>query len=114
MSNILDASTAIIAPYASTNLSLKVSCLKMDSTGKATVQWGASRNATARSAGSAYTFGSADSALAVPSSYLILAEVSYSYVPTIGNSLTGTLTLSDQMFMSPRISPPSYGVTTCS
>jgi Flp pilus assembly protein TadG len=114
MSNILDASTAIIAPYASANLGLKVSCLKMDSTGKATVQWGASRNTTARAAGSAYTFGSSNTALAVPSSYLILAEVSYSYVPTIGNSLTGTLTLSDQMFMSPRISPPSYGVTACS
>jgi Flp pilus assembly protein TadG len=114
MNNILDASTKIIAPYSSSNLGLKVSCLKMDSTGKATVKWGASRNATARAAGTAYTFGSSNTALAVPNSYLILAEVTYSYVPTIGNSLTGTLTLSDQMFMSPRISAPSYGVTTCS
>jgi Flp pilus assembly protein TadG len=113
MTNILDASTAIVAPYAAGNLSLKVSCLKIDSGGKATVKWGAARNTTARSTGS-YTFGSTNAALAVPNTWLILAEVSYSYVPTIGNSLTGTLTLSDLMFMSPRISAPTYGVITCS
>jgi hypothetical protein len=78
------------------------------------VQWGAASNDTARTTGTTYTFSSANTALAVPSTWLILAEVSYTYVPTIGNQLTGTLTLSDMMFMSPRISAPSYGSATCS
>jgi Flp pilus assembly protein TadG len=114
MTNIFNASTAIVAPYSASNLKMKVTCLKIDSTGKAKVQWGASSNDTARTTGTTYTFSSANTALAVPSTWLILAEVSYTYVPTIGNQLTGTLTLSDMMFMSPRISAPSYGSATCS
>jgi len=31
----------------------------------------------------------------------------------VGYTITGTLPLSDQMFMSPRITPPTYGVKTC-
>ena len=35
---------------------------------------------------------------------LILSEVSYSYRPTIGYVLTGTLNLSDKIYMRPRLS----------
>ncbi len=42
------------------------------------------------------------SALAVPNSYLVLAEVQYNYDPTYGYVLTGTVSLSDQMVMRPR------------
>ena len=30
-----------------------------------------------------------------------------------GYTITGTLTLSDKMYMSPRITAPTYGTTTC-
>lgn len=113
MTNILNASNKIIAPYSSSNLHLRVSCLKLDETGAATVKWGEARNDTARSAGTPYIFDDANAALKVPGTYLLLAEVSYTYVPTIGNSLTGTMTLADKMFMSPRITAPSYGTTVC-
>ena len=113
MTNILDASAKIISPYSSGNLKSVVSCLKIDSTGKATVQWSETRNGTKRAAGSTYTFTSATSALAVPSTWLILAEVSYAYTPVVGYTITGTLNLSDQLFMAPRISAPDYGTTTC-
>ena len=46
-------------------------------------------------------------------SWLLLSEVSYAYTPTVGYTITGTLTLSDKMYMSPRITAPTYGVTTC-
>ena len=108
MTNILDASTAIIAPYAASKLKMTVTCLKMDGTGQATVQWSATRNGTVKTAGSVYTFASSNAPLAVPNSWLILAEVSYAYTPVVGYVVTGTLNLTDQMFMSPRISPPSY------
>jgi hypothetical protein len=42
------------------------------------------------------------SALVVPSTWLIWSEVSYSYKPTIGYVVTGTLNLSDQIYMRPR------------
>ncbi len=92
MTNILDASSAIITPYSASNLTMTVSCLKIDANGIAKVQWSATRNGTARSAGSTYSFSSATSALAVPSSWLILSEVSYAYTPTVGYTITGTLT----------------------
>jgi Flp pilus assembly protein TadG len=113
MTNILDASSAIIAPYSASKLKMTVSCLKIDSTGVAKVQWSATRNGTARSAGSVYSFSSSNSALAVKNSWLVLSEVSYAYTPTVGYTITGTLSLSDMMFMSPRITAPSYDVTTC-
>ena len=43
-------------------------------------------------------------ALNVPNTTLIWSEVSYSYKPTIGYVITGTLNLSDQIYMRPRLS----------
>jgi hypothetical protein len=39
--------------------------------------------------------------------------VTYTYKPTIGYTITGTLTLSDQMYMMPRITAPSYNGISC-
>lgn len=114
MTNILDASGAIISPYNAANLTMTVSCLKIDSTGAAKVQWSATRNGTARAAGSTYSFTSTTQALDVKSSWLMLSEVTYAYKPIVGYTITGTLTLSDKMFMSPRISAPTYNSVTCS
>lgn len=108
MTNILDASTAIIAPYSASKLKMTVTCLNIDSTGKATVKWSVTRNGTANSG-----VLTIPSALAVPNSNLIFTQASYAYTPTVGYTITGTLTLSDKMYMSPRISAPTYGSTTC-
>ena len=108
MTNILDASSAIVAPYAASKLKMSISCLNIDSTGKATVKWSVTRNGTAKSG-----VLSIPSALAVPNSQLIFAETSYAYTPTVGYTITGTLTLSDQMYMAPRITAPTYGSTAC-
>jgi Flp pilus assembly protein TadG len=107
MTNILDAASKIMYPYAAT-LQTTVSCLKLDSTGKATVKWSETRNGMKKAVGSTYTFATANAALAVPNTWLILAEVSYAYTPIVGYTITGTLNLSDQMFMAPRISAPDY------
>jgi len=108
MTNILDASTAIIVPYSASKLKMTVTCLKIDSAGIATVKWSVTRNGTLNSG--ALTI---PSALAVPNSNLIYTQASYAYTPTVGYTITGTLNLSDQMYMSPRISAPTYGSTTC-
>jgi Flp pilus assembly protein TadG len=113
MDNMLDASSAIIAPYNASKLTMTVSCIKIDGNGAAKVQWSASRHGTARTAGSVYTFSTSASALNVKNSWLLLSEVTYAYTPTVGYTITGTLTLSDQMFMAPRISAPAYNNTTC-
>jgi Flp pilus assembly protein TadG len=115
MTNILDASSAIVAPYSASKLKMTLSCIKIDATtGVAKVQWSATRNGTARAAGSVYAFNASNTALAVKGSWLLLGEVSYAYTPTVGYTISGTINLTDMMFMSPRLSAPTYDVTTCS
>jgi Flp pilus assembly protein TadG len=44
MTNILDASTAIISPYSASKLKITVSCLNIDANKNVTVKWSATRN----------------------------------------------------------------------
>ena len=116
MNNIFDASKAIVAPYSAANLKMTVSCLSIDANKNVTVKWSETRNGTKRTS---FAFDSTNSALTVtsPASYpilLVYSEVSYAYTPNIGYTIIGTLTLSDHMFMSPRIAAPAYNGITCS
>jgi len=110
MTNILDASSAIVTPYSASNLRATLSCLKIDANSRVTVAWSATRNGTARGTGSSVTV---PTALVVPNSQLLFSEVSYNYTPTVGYTITGTLTLSDHMYMAPRITAPTYVAATC-
>jgi Flp pilus assembly protein TadG len=108
MTNIMDATSAIIAPYSTTQLTITVSCINIDANRNATVKWSVTRGGTARS-GSV----TIPSALAVANSQLVFGEASYQYRPTIGYTVTGTLNLSDRMYMSPRITAPVYNNIAC-
>jgi Flp pilus assembly protein TadG len=101
MTNILGASSAVIAPYSVANLQVTVSEVSIDAKGNATITWSDTLNGTAHSVGQAMTI---PASLAVPSTSLILGEVQYNYNPTFGYVLTGTLTLKGQMYMAPRLS----------
>jgi Flp pilus assembly protein TadG len=112
MTNILNASAAIIKPYSVGNLSATITCVKIDADGNAKVKWSETLNGTKRALNSSVTLP--DAALAVPNSSLVWSEVNYNYTPVVGYTITGTLPLSDQMFMSPRVSPPVYDSKSCS
>ena len=109
VSNILDASTAIIYPYGSSTLKMTVSCIAIDANKNATVKWSVTRNGTALSGGVTLP-----SALQVANTQLVYSQVSYGYKPAVGYTITGTLTLSEQMYMMPRITAPTYNTTACS
>jgi Flp pilus assembly protein TadG len=101
VNNILDAATAVTAPYSGTPLKVVVTQVKIDANNNATVDWSAAKGtgASARGAGSGVTV---PDTLKVANTYLIMGEVSYAYTPVIGYVLTGTLNLHDQIFMRPR------------
>jgi Flp pilus assembly protein TadG len=101
MSNLLNASAAVVAPYETSKLKVTVSRVDVDANGAAKVVWSDTLGGSARAVGSGVTL---PAALGVPSTSLIWSEVSYSYTPTIGYVVTGTLNLSDQLFMRPRLS----------
>ncbi|MCK9915778.1 pilus assembly protein [Microbacteriaceae bacterium K1510] len=108
MTNILDASSAIISPYSASNLRMTLSCIKIDGSQNATVKWSVTRGGTALTG-----TPTLPSALQVANTQLLFAQVSYAYTPIVGYTITGTITLSDQMYMAPRISAPTYNSVTC-
>lgn len=100
MGNILDAASAVITPYSATPLAVTVSAINIDASGNAKVGWSDTRGGVAREVGSSVEI---PSALAVPNTQLILSEAKYSFTPAIGYVITGTLMLSEKLYMSPRI-----------
>jgi len=103
MTNIFNAASAIIQPYSASNMKMTVSCLSIDANKNVSTAW--SSNSTNGGVTGTVTVP-AD--LKVASTQLILAQVTYAYKPIVGYTISGTLTLADQMFMMPRITAPTY------
>lgn len=101
MSNILNGATAILAPYAAANITVTVSEITTDSSGNGTVTWSDALNGTARTVGSKLML---PTSLRTANISVIFGEVSYSYTPALGYTITGTITLSDSFYMMPRLS----------
>ncbi len=101
MSNILNASSAVIAPYDPSKLKVTVSEITIDNNNNAKIAWSCTLGGTAHSVGSSVTL---PAALNVANTSLIWGEAAYTYKPTIGYVVTGTLNLSDQIYMRPRLS----------
>ena len=94
MALILQATAAILAPYSATPATSNVTQIAISSTGSATVSW-----STNLAVGSSYSL---PSGLAIPSSYLIYASVSYTFTPAFSYFVSGPITLSDSLYTSPR------------
>ena len=99
MANILNAASDIIYPYPAASLQSTVSELAIDAQGNATVVWSDTLNGTARAVGSSVTI---PTNLATPNSYLVLGETTYGFKPSYGYAITGTLPLTDQIYLRPR------------
>jgi Flp pilus assembly protein TadG len=93
------AAADVIAPYATGNMTVTVSQIKIDNNGNGTIDWSCSYQGTAHTAGSSVTL---PPALATPNTYLIWGESQYAYTPPIGYMITGTFRLKDQVYMAPR------------
>jgi Flp pilus assembly protein TadG len=100
MSTILGASSATIAPYSSSNLVVTVSEVNTNASGIATVTWSQSLNGTKRPVGQSITLPASIAGQA--NIALILGEVSYSYTPNLGYTITGTVGISDSYYLFPR------------
>jgi Flp pilus assembly protein TadG len=101
MANLLSATAAVISPYDQSKVKVVLSAVNIDATGVAKIAWSDTLHGSARTVGSTVTV---PTALNVPNVQLIWSEVSYGYSPTFGYVLTGDMTLSDQLYMRPRLS----------
>jgi Flp pilus assembly protein TadG len=113
MTNIMNAGKAVVVPYDTSKLTITLTNVTIDSNGKATVCWSQTYQGTAK-VNNDDVSSKIPSSLKVASTTLIWAEVGYAYKPTIGYVVTGTLNLSDQIFMRPRLTTSvSYDGSTC-
>jgi Flp pilus assembly protein TadG len=115
ITSIAEATSAILAPYSQAPAVLTISQIAISSQGVATVAWSYSQGGTALAKGSSVTV---PSALSTNSSYLIFAQVSYTFSPIFGLFTSGRINLKDNLYMAPRSSScvvytPQTG-TSCS
>ncbi len=102
--SILSAPGKVLAPYSSTPLTAKISQVTVDGSGNATINWSDALNGTARAVGSSITIPTGV-ATAGNCTCLILSEVSYAFTPIFGYFPGGTITLSDNLYVTPRSVP---------
>jgi Flp pilus assembly protein TadG len=115
MTGITNATAKVLAPYSSSPAIVTISQIAISSKGAATVAWSYSMGGTARAQGASITV---PSNLATPSTYLIFAEVSYTFTPMFGYFTAGTINFSDNLYVTPRSSTcvvyvPEQTATAC-
>ncbi len=103
MSNIMDATADIIAPFAMTQAQVVVTGIQTDILGVSRVVWSDARNTTKYTCGQTMTVPAQLKPLIGTTGFLVLAEVKYYYTPTVAYLISGTVTLSDRLYTRPRI-----------
>jgi Flp pilus assembly protein TadG len=118
VTSILTVAAAVMAPFSVTNANatVRLSSITVDNNGNATVAWSRCLNGTARSG---IVTSLIPAGLLVANTSVIWGEATYSYRPTIGWGIVGTVPMSDQIFLRPRQSASvsltgSSGCTTTS
>jgi Flp pilus assembly protein TadG len=99
MTTIFLAVSTVMAPYNSATPAITISQIAISNKGKVTVEWSATSGGTARAVGSTMTL---PANLVVNSSYLIFAEVGYTYTPLFGFFGGTGITFSDNLYTTPR------------
>lgn len=99
--SILRSSDQIMAPYSAAPGTFVVSQIYVSAAGAATVSWSRAQNGTARTIGASVTL---PTGVAQNDSYVILAESSYPYTPSVGLAMVPTITMTDKIYMYPRLS----------
>jgi Flp pilus assembly protein TadG len=94
LTTILGATAIVMAPYSSAAATTSVSQIAINGSGVATVSW-----SNTLTAGSAFTL---PAGLASNSSYLIYCKVTYTFTPSFSSFISGPITLSDSIYVSPR------------
>ena len=101
MNDVMAASGAIMAPFPLSNAKMTVSQIFIDGNGVAKITWSDTKNGTAHGVGTVVTV---PAALKINNTYLLWGEAEYTYSPSFGTVIVGTVNLKDQIFMRPRLS----------
>ena len=103
LETILNASDKVLAPYSATRAQVRVSQIAIDAAGDATISWSGAKGPGIEPYDSGESVTIPED-FAIPNTYIILGEVKYEHRPIISGFSVGTVNLSDQIFMLPRVS----------
>jgi len=112
LANAFNASKWIMSPYDSTGSQTKtiISEIYVDASGNAKIAWSRATNTTPNTCGASVTL---PTGLAVPNTYLLYGQASYTYTPVVGYVMKTALTLNDQFFTRPRQAPSPGCMLLC-
>jgi len=99
MTDIFTASGAIMQPYDTAGLQMRVSSVVMDDKGKVAVDWSEGSNISPRAPGSVV---SVPAGILQTNTSVIMAEVNYNYASTLGTFLSAPLKLGETFYLRPR------------
>lgn len=99
IADIFNASSAILAPFSTTPLKVRITSVVANSSNVPKVAWSDGYNIAPRATGSNVTL---PSGLTTAGSSVIVAEVTYAYASPISELVTETITFSDTAYLKPR------------
>lgn len=97
--NIFNVASAIMTPYGSSDVTIRVAMIKIDADENATVMWSAARHQTPLAVNASVTL---PEDVNTADTYVLSTEVHYPYNPGIGYTLTGPIDLWDMFYLRPR------------
>lgn len=109
--SVMAATSQIMAPYSTANLTAVLSLITTDANSKATVTWSRPYPAGGAKLTAGATFTLPNS-LAQPSTSYVLVTTTYNFVPLTGSGIVGSIPMKDQLIILPRNSP-SIPCSTC-
>ena len=99
MTDIFAASSAILRPFSTTPLSIRITSVVANSTGVNKVAWSDGYNVASRAVNSNMTL---PAGLTTPGTSVIVAEVTYEYSSPISGTMTDEITFTDTAYLKPR------------
>jgi len=108
--NILNASSAVIAPYSNANMVVILSEVTTNATSQGSITWSCALNGAAHTIGQPVTL---PSGLQSPSTSLLWGEVTYPYQPQFGYVITNTISIYQTSYFYPRMSNSVSGPASC-
>lgn len=113
LGGVVAAASAVLSPLSTVPAKIRITSIAISSSGSndpkvvnpASVCWSYQQGWTAYARGTVLSQTQLPSALrSEPGTSIIMAEVEYPYKPVIGYVLTGTMTLTERIYMRPRMS----------
>ena len=104
MSAILGATSVVLAPYSSSPVVVVITQIKITSATQAKVNWSATLNGTALTQSSTISIPTNFATCSSYPCYLIYGQVSYTYTPLFTYFSNTGITLSDNLYVTPRSS----------